>query len=75
MKQFLKEMAGKTMDRKFRSKSIAFKLTSICGIIGTAKRAPGVLYGGGELWNRQEANQYRIFAEKVKGCRNNLKTR
>ena len=65
----LKEMAGKTDGQKIRSKSIAFKADhSICGIIGTAKRASGCpLWWQGSDGTGRGQPMYRIFAEKVKG--------
>lgn len=61
------------MDRKFRSKSIAFKLTIafvVSLVLQSVLLVSFMVVGG--VMEQAEANQYRIFAEKVKGRRNNL---
>lgn len=61
------------MDRKFRSKSIAFKLTIafVVSLVLQSVLLVSFMVAGGVM-EQAEANQYRIFAEKVKGRRNNL---
>lgn len=61
------------MDRNFRSKSIAFKLTIafVVSLVLQSVLLVSFMVAGGVM-EQAEANQYRIFAEKVKGRRNNL---
>ena len=55
------------MDRKFRSKSIAFKLTIafVVSLVLQSVLLVSFMVAGGVM-EQAEANQYRIFAEKVK---------
>lgn len=61
------------MDRRFTSKSIAFKL-AIAFMVSMVLQSillVSIMVAGGVM-GQAEANQYRIFSEKVKGRRTNL---
>lgn len=61
------------MERRYRSRSIAFKLavTFMVSMVLQSVLLVSIMMAGGVV-KQAEANQYRIFSEKVKGRRSNL---